>query len=94
MSSILTVRLDDDLKKRGTETMLRYNYTPSQAVQRLFDYVVEHDALPFDDYDRPSEEEIRAMVVALDSFHTLDQRKVTDDEIREARLRERYGDVL
>ena len=91
MSAILTVRLDEDLKRRGTEVLRRQGFSPSSAVQKLFAYVVAHDELPFPDKERPSKDQIRQMVTLLDSFHTADIPPMSDVEIRDARLEERYG---
>lgn len=91
MESVLTVRLDNKVKEQGAAVMRRYGYTPSSAVRRFFDYAVKHDALPFDQQDRPSKEEIRRRIAAFDACHTKCSSGMTDDEIREARLRERYG---
>jgi RHH-type rel operon transcriptional repressor/antitoxin RelB len=91
MSSILTVRLDDDTKRQGTEILLRHGLSPSAAVQKLFAYVVKHDRLPFVDRERPSKDEMTRLVAVLDAFHTKTPSGMTDDQIREARMRERYG---
>ncbi len=91
MESILTVRLDSDMKGQGTAVMRRCGYTPSEAVRRLFDYAVKNDALPFDRQEKPTKEEIRQRIAAFDACHTKHPSGMTDDEIREERLRERYG---
>lgn len=91
MEAILTVRLDGAVKEQGAAIMRRYGYTPSAAVRRLFDYTVKHDALPFDDHEKPSKEEIRRRIAAFDACHTKRSTGMTDEEIREARLEARYG---
>ena len=91
MSTILSVRLEDEIKRRGTEAFRSLGLSPSAAVQKLFEYVVKHDRLPFDVVERPSEEEILEAVFILDSFHTKRPSGMTDDEIRNARFEERYG---
>ena len=48
MEAVLTVRLDQETKNKGTKVMKDLGLTPSQAVRRLFDYTVSHDCLPFD----------------------------------------------
>lgn len=91
MESVLTVRLDGRVKEQATAVMRRYGYTPSSAVRRLFDYTVKHDALPFEKQDKLSREEIRRRIAAFDACHTKHPSHMTDDEIRAARLRDRYG---
>ena len=91
MESVLTVRLDSEAKDQGVAVMRRCGYTPSEAVRRLFDYVVKYDALPFGEHEKPSKDEIKRRIAAFDACHTKKPSGMTDDEIREARLKERYG---
>ena len=91
MQSVLTVRLDGTVKEQASAVMRRYGYTPSSAVRRLFDYAVKHDKLPFDEREKPSREEIKRRIAAFDECHTKQPSGMGDDEIREARLRDRYG---
>ena len=48
MESVMTVRLNGDMKERAAAIMRREGYTPSSAVRRLFEYTVKHDGLPFE----------------------------------------------
>ncbi|MEG2477525.1 type II toxin-antitoxin system RelB/DinJ family antitoxin, partial [Gordonibacter sp.] len=91
MESILTVRLDGTVKEQATDVMRRYGYTPSSAVRRLFDYTVKHDELPFDKQEKPSKGEIKRRIAAFDACHTKRPMGMTDEEIRAARLEDRYG---
>lgn len=45
MESVMTVRLNGDMKERAAAIMRREGYTPSSAVRRLFEYTVKHDGL-------------------------------------------------
>ena len=91
MESILTVRLDASVKEQGTAVLNRCGYTPSSAVRELFDYAIKHDALPFEQEEKPDEEEIKRRIAAFDACHTKQPSGLSDEEIREERLRERYG---
>ncbi len=90
MEAMLTVRLDADIKQRGAEAMEGLGVTPSQAVRQLFDYVTSHDALPFDTASFVSKEEAHKRIAAFDRCHTKVPLTMTDDELREERLRNRY----
>lgn len=90
MEAILTVRLDAETKQRGTQVMERLGLTPSQAVRKLFDYVSANDALPFESKDKPSREEIRKRIAAFDTCHTKSPLAMSDEELREERLKNRY----
>lgn len=91
MESILTVRLDGTVKEQAIAVMKRLGYTPSSAVRCLFDYTVKHDALPFEHREKPDRDEIRRRIDAFDACHTKHPSHMTDEEIREARLKDRYG---
>lgn len=91
MEAVLTVRLDRSIKERGSAIMSECGYTPSTAVRTLFEYAVKHESLPFEKTNRPNEADIRARIAAFDACRTLEPLTMTDDEVREARLRDRYG---
>ncbi len=91
MEAILTVRLDETTKKQGSKVMQEFGYTPSMAVRELFEYAVKHDALPFNKHEKPSKSEIKKRIALFDACHTKEPIQISDDEIRVARLEERYG---
>lgn len=91
MSAILTVRLDEELKTRATKVMKRQGITPSSAVQDLFEYVVKYDSLPFKEDIKPEKSEIERKVKALDALRLSQPSGMSDEEIREGRINERYG---
>lgn len=91
MESVLSARLDEAKKQQGAAVMKRCGYTPSEAVRRLFDYAIKHDALPFGEREKPSKEEVRRRIALFDECHTKHSSGMTDDELREARLEKRYG---
>lgn len=90
MDAILTVRLDKEIKERGQAILKDKGLTPSSAVQRLFDYIVQKGDLPFRDDPHLDSEEIEQRLAAFKRFHTLEPTHTSDEEIRAARLEERY----
>lgn len=90
MEAVLTVRLDKEVKERGVAVMSELGYSPSAAVRALFDYVIKHDSLPFLEEKRLEEAEIRKRIAAFVACHTAEPFTMTDEELREARLRNRY----
>ena len=80
MESVMTVRLNGDMKERAAAIMRREGYTPSSAVRRLFEYTVKHDR-----------DELRRRIEAFDQVHTKRPLTMSDEELREARLKDRYG---
>ena len=91
MGEMLTVRIDEEIKKRATEIMRINGYTPSSAVQNMFEYIVKNERLPFSCNAKPDENEIAQAVAALDALHTKKPLVLTDEELRSARLKDRYG---
>lgn len=91
MESVLTVRLDASAKEQGTLAMKRLGVSPSSAVRALFDYVIKNDTLPFSDFAEPAAADVARRVQAFDRCHTKKPLALTDEELREERLRERYG---
>lgn len=104
MESILTVRLDSEVKERGSAIMKENGLTPSQAVRKLFDYAIRNDALPFKDENAPDKASIKKRIAAFDALRistpTLKKSvapfdkplsQLTDDDIKSARMKERYG---
>lgn len=91
MESILTVRLDSNLKERGTRVMKQCGFTPSQAVRNLFDYVVANNGMPFAEKPEADKGAIRERIRAFDRCHTKEPLTLSDEELRDERLRERYG---
>ena len=91
MDAVLTVRLDPAIKSQGSAVMERLGTTPSKAVRELFDFAVRNDAPPFG--DAPSDFLTRRSmrIAAFDRCHTKKPLALTDDELRDERLRSRYG---
>ena len=91
MSEILTVRIDEEIKLRATEILRINGYTPSSAVKNMFEYVVKNERLPFSCNEKPDKKEILRSVAALDALQTKEPFTMTDEELRSARLKDRYG---
>ena len=91
MDAMLTVRLDKDVKEKATKTLRQKGLTPSTVVQQLFDLIVKTGDVPFQIEATPlSAEEKERRVNALSRFHTKQPMQLTDDEIRAARLKDKY----
>ncbi len=91
MEAVVTSRMDARIKDRGSAVMRREGLTPSQAVRQLFEYVARHDKLPFSTKPSLSQEEVRRRIARFDACHTKQPLTSTDDELRDQRLRDRYG---
>ena len=91
MDAVLTVRLGRDVKEKATSILKARNLTPSAAVQRYFDVIVETGDVPFGrEKPKPTLEEITRRLEAMRRFRTSKPLNMTDEEIRAARIKERY----
>ena len=91
MDAVITVRLDKDVKERAHATLQELGLTPSRAVQQLFEYIVRTGDLPFGDESRPSSEEVKRRLIAFERLGLDEPLHMSNDEIRAARIKERYG---
>lgn len=91
MDAILTVRLKREIKEKATKTLSSKGLTASVVVQQLFDEIVKTGEVPFIKASkRPSREEIEQRLQAMRQFHTKHPLNITDDEIRAARMKDKY----
>ena len=52
---------------------------------------MKHDGLPFEKSEKPDRDELRRRIEAFDQVHTKRPLTMSDEELREARLKDRYG---
>lgn len=93
MEAVVTSRMDARIKDRGSLVMRREGLTPSQAVRQLFEYAARHDQLPFPAKAPLSKAEAKRRIAKFDACHTKRPLTLTDDELREQRLKDRYGTI-
>lgn len=89
MESVITTRLDTELKNNAILTLKRLGYTPSSAVRALFEYVVKNDALPFSEKE-DSNSALEKRITAFDACHTKSAETYSLDDLRAERMKERY----
>lgn len=91
MESMHTMRLDSVANEQGTEIMRRIDAKPLRAVCDLSDCASGSDALPFVASDKSSGADVAWQMRAFERCHTKAPLSLTDDELREERLKARYG---
>lgn len=89
MESVITTRLDTELKNNAVLTLKRLGYTPSSAVRALFEYVVKNDAVPFSEKE-DSNSGLEKRIAAFDACHTKSPETYSLDDLRAERMKERY----
>lgn len=88
--AMVTARMSQEKKEAGNRMLEQLGTNASQAVNRLYDYVLEKKQLPFPEQQerrRYTQEEIAQAIAWVDSIPRKDRfSTMTDDEIRRERL--------
>lgn len=88
--AMVTARMSQEKKEAGNRVLEQLGTNASQAVNRLYDYVLEKRQLPFPEERERREytqQEIARAVAWVDSIPRKDRFSImTDDEIRQERL--------
>lgn len=88
--AMVTARMSQEKKEAGNRMLEQLGTNASQAVNRLYDYVLEKKELPFPEQQRRrqyTQEEIAEAIAWVDSIPRRDRfSTMTDDEIRQERL--------
>ena len=94
--AMVTARMSQEKKEAGNRMLEQLGTNASQAVNRLYDYVLEKKELPFPEQQgrrKYTQEEIARAIAWVDSIPRLpkDNRfaTMTDDEIKYERLKSR-----
>jgi addiction module RelB/DinJ family antitoxin len=86
---MVTARMPKGKKEAGVEILTRLGANASQAINSLFDYVIENEALPFDSDNAPDRQSVRERIKLVDSIPLAATNRfatMTDAEIRAERL--------
>ena len=88
--AMVTARMSAEKKEAGNRMLEQLGTNASQAVNRLYDYVLEKKQLPFPEQQerrKYTQEEIAQAIAWVDSIPRRDRFSImTDDEIRRERL--------
>ncbi|MBX9032991.1 type II toxin-antitoxin system RelB/DinJ family antitoxin [Gordonibacter massiliensis (ex Traore et al. 2017)] len=91
--AMVTARMSAEKKEAGNRVLEQLGTNASQAVNRLYDYVLEKKELPFPEQQerrKYTQEEIARAIAWVDSIPRKDRfSTMTDDEIRRERLASR-----
>lgn len=90
---MVTARMSPDKKFRGNRMLAQLGTNASQAINGLYDYVIEHGSLPMkkDEEKAPLRDRLADASIWFDSLvdaSLIDERfsSMTDEEIRRERL--------
>jgi antitoxin component of RelBE/YafQ-DinJ toxin-antitoxin module len=89
MDRMVTARMSQGKKERGTATLSRLGTNASAAINALFDFVIENGRLPFSKPARLGADEIVDRIALVDSIPLYPENRfaqMDDDEIKRERL--------
>ncbi|MEG0322570.1 MAG: type II toxin-antitoxin system RelB/DinJ family antitoxin [Raoultibacter sp.] len=94
MDSMVTARMTQDKKEAGRKVLDLLGVNSSQAINELYDYLIENKQLPFSQGQSGfcDKEELQQAIAFIDSIPLGGARafsKMTDDKIRQHRLIDR-----
>lgn len=91
--AMVTARMSSGKKETAAGILKDLGATPSQVINSLYDYVIAHKALPFDDDDsgsrRLSKEDLASALEWVDEISLPRGNRfatMSDDDIRRGRL--------
>ncbi|MDR0501674.1 MAG: type II toxin-antitoxin system RelB/DinJ family antitoxin [Coriobacteriales bacterium] len=92
MKSMLTVRINKDVKDKATAILKKNGMTISSLMQTIISEIVATGDIPITRFQtQVSKEEIFARINALNDLELPVPINLSDDEIRDARLGEKHG---
>ena len=91
-SVTITTRMSAEKKHQGAEVFSALGTSSSQVIGQLYDYAIKHKALPFDNSEERQADIQRKLKLAksIPLSHSI---ALTNDEIREARLKDRHAAI-
>jgi RHH-type rel operon transcriptional repressor/antitoxin RelB len=92
MDAMLTVRINKDIKEKAVAILQKKGVTVSSLIQTIFNNIVITGNVPtVEAQTNISKEEISRRLSIFQALDLPEPIKLTDDEIRDARLGEKHG---
>ena len=86
---MVTARMSEEKKEKGNHIFDQLGTNPSQTINRLYDYIIEHQALPFSEAEKkkPTKDKWLEAAAVIDGLSRKNRHStMTDDEIRHERM--------
>lgn len=90
--AMVTARMSQEKKEQGNAILGQLGTSASGAINRLYDYLLEHKSLPFGDDSTSRQHSPEEIAAAWEFVHSIPLEKgnrftsMSDDEIRMERL--------
>ena len=93
METVVTARIDSDLKDRVVGILRNKGLTASDAIRQMFEQVAMGNTSQFMDDIKVDALEAKQKIARLDAIYVHGFENATDEDLRKTRLEERYATV-
>ncbi len=93
METVVTSRIDSDLKDRAVGVLNKRGLTASDAIRKMFEQVAMGNDALFSDATKPDAQEARQKIARLDAIYVHGFEDATDEDLGRMRREERYATV-
>ena len=93
METVVTSRIDSDLKDRVVGILRNKGLTASDAIRQMFEQVAMGNTSQFMDDAKVDALEAKQKIARLDAIYVHGFENATDEDLRKTRLEERYATV-
>lgn len=93
METVVTSRIDSDLKDRAVGVLRERGLTASDAIRQMFEQVAVGNDVQFLDNNKVDVVQARQRIERLDAIYVHGFEDASDEELKRARREERYATV-
>ena len=93
METVVTSRIDSDLKDKALSVLSKRGLTASDAIRKMFEQVAMGNDALFSDATKPNAQEVRRKIARLDAIYVHGFECATDEDLRRMRREERYATI-
>ena len=91
MKTVVTSRIDSDLKERVANILQDYGLTTSEAIRKMFEEVAVHNAPDYLKKSNTGEHEMKHKVARLNSLYVHGYEDSSEEELSAMRIEERHA---
>ncbi len=98
MESIVTTRIDADLKQRVASVLKEEGITMSVAIRQMFEQIARENSFSQNSFNRTNSKTVnvksaKKKIASLDSLYVRGFENSTDEEIKQMRMEDRYAAI-
>ncbi len=93
METVVTSRIDSDLKDKAVGILQQRGLTASDAIRQMFEQVAINNDVQFLTAERVDFAKAKEKIARIDSIYVRGFEDATDEDLKRARLEDRYATV-